>query len=510
MSVVVEVRRNTYQDSVTLMRLSSEILAEGTVTNASILMGTPENIDIMRDGGLDAPALADAKPTDLVIAVSAETEEAAHVAIEKATAALNSEASSSETGGAEEAKSISSVTGAVADGANLALISVPGKYAAAEALKALKSGMHVHLFSDNVPVDQEIALKDVAVEKGLLMMGPDCGTSIINGTPVGFANAVRRGRIGVIAASGTGAQEVTSLIHELGAGVSQAFGTGGRDLSAAVGGRMTRLALKALLADEQTDVVVLISKPPAPEVAAAVLNDATGAAKPIIVCFLGGDPETVRSQGLIPAETLEAAAVQAVVAQNGTKPELQHMSQLSEPELAEGQRYVRGLFSGGTFCYEALLMLRDYVGDVSSNTPINKKLKLENNGTSTGHTCIDFGEDEFTVGRPHPMIDFRFRNERLVQEARDPETAVILLDLVLGYGSNSNPAGAILPAVTEAVEIARNEGRTLPIVASVCGTDEDPQDLRNQENMLREAGVIVLPSNAQASAFAGRIAAAAK
>jgi FdrA protein len=506
MSIVVEVRRNTYQDSVTLMRLSSDLLAEDGVTNASIMMGSAGNIEIMREGGLDAPALNDARPTDLVIAIVAASEDAARTAIEKAIAALNTDASTASDGGGAQKRAISSVMGAVVEGVNLTLISVPGEYAAAEAMKALKAGMHVHLFSDNVSVEKEIALKDVAISKGLLMMGPDCGTAIINGVPVGFANAVRRGRIGVIAASGTGAQEVTSLIHELGSGISQAFGTGGRDLSSAVKGRMARFALKALLDDDMTDVIVLISKPPAPEVAASILDTAKGTSKPIVVCFLGGDSKMVRDHGLIPAETLEDAARQAVRAETGSDTGSRYAPAPTLPKLSKEQKYVRGLFSGGTFCYEALLLLREFVGDVSSNTPINKQMKLKNNNISTGHVCIDFGEDEFTVGRPHPMLDFRFRNDRIVQEARDPETAVILLDLVLGYGANANPAGALMPAIRKAMEVARAEGRTLPIVASVCGTSDDLQGLEQQEAALREAGVTILSSNAQASRFAGKIA----
>ena len=314
----------------------------------------------------------------------------------------------------------------------------------------------------------------------------------------------------MIAASGTGAQEVTSLIHQLGSGISQAFGTGGRDLSSAVNGRMARFALKALLEDDMTDVIVLISKPPAREVAASILEAAKGTSKPIVVCFLGGDPKMVSDHGLIPAETLEDAARQAVRAETGSDTDARDAPAPALPKLSKEQKFVRGLFSGGTFCYEALLLLREFVGDVSSNTPINKQMKLKNNNISSGHACIDFGEDEFTVGRPHPMLDFRFRNDRIVQEARDPEVAVILLDLVLGYGANADPAGALMPAIRTAMEVARAEGRTLPIVASVCGTSDDPQGLAQQEAALRTAGVNILSSNAQASRFAGQIAQAAQ
>ncbi|HEU0116163.1 MAG TPA: hypothetical protein VFQ80_15860, partial [Thermomicrobiales bacterium] len=335
---------------------------------------------------------------------------------------------------------------------------------------------------------------------------------IVNGVPIGFANAVRRGRVGVVAASGTGAQQVTTLVHRLGSGISQAFGAGGRDLSAAVGGLMTRFELRALLADEQTAVVVLISKPPAPAVAAAVLDDAAAADKPVVVCFLGADPGPIAARGLIVAATLEDAAVAAVRADRGAvaDPALLAPLDIPLPELAPGQRYVRGLFSGGTFCYEAMLILRDEVGPIHSNIPLDKRDALPDVDRSVGNTCIDFGEDEFTVGRPHPMIDFRFRNERIVQEARDPETAVLLLDLVLGYGAHPDPAAALLPAVLEAQTVAAAAGRPLPIVVSVCGTDEDPQPLGAQEAQLRAAGVIVAPSNAQAARLAGRIVAAAR
>ncbi len=506
MPVMVDIRRNTYQDSVTLMRLSSELLGEPGIGNAALLMGTPQNIELLREGGLGAPELADVRPADLIVAVAAASEAEARAAIAAAAVALDRASAPSPGPAAQQRPALRTITDAASE-TNLALISAPGPYAGAEALKALKAGLHVHLFSDNVPVDQEVTLKRFVLERDLLMMGPDAGTSIVNGTPVGFANAVRRGRVGVIAASGTGAQQVTVLVHRLGSGVSQAFGTGGRDLSSPVGGLMTRQALRALLDDDRTTVVVLVSKPPAPEVAAMVLDEAAGTRKPVVVCFLGADPGPIRARGLVAAETLEEAAIAAVRADRGEVQELAADGDRTLPPLGDGQRYVRGLFSGGTFCYEALLILQDLVGEVHSNIPLDKRLKLTDVDRSVGHTCIDFGEDEFTVGRPHPMIDFRLRNRRIVQEAGDPETAVILLDLVLGYGANPDPAAALLPAVQEAQEVARRQGRPLPIVASVCGTEEDPQDLRRQEEQLRSAGVTVLPSNARAARLAGEIVA---
>lgn len=507
MPIVVETRPNTYKDSVSLMQLSSTLAGQPGISRAAVVMGTPQNLDILREGDLYTPELAGVRPNDLVVAIATEDDEAGRQAIAFALDALTAPSAVAEGGAVGRPTPRSLLEAAPA--ANLALISVPGQYAAAEALKALKAGLHVHLFSDNVPVEDEISLKRFAAERGLLVMGPDAGTAIVSGVPLAFANATRRGRVGVVAASGTGAQQVTSLIHRLGSGISQTFGTGSHDLSVAVEGLMTSLSLRELLADPATSVVVLVSKPPAAAVAERLLDEARGAEKPVVVCFLGADPALIQARGLVAAETLEMAAVAAASLDQGRQAELPAAEANPLPPLAAGQQYVRGLYSGGTFCYEALLLLREFVGKVHSNIPLDKRLKLANVRESVGHTCIDFGEDEFTVGRPHPMIDFRFRNERLVQEARDPETAVILLDLVLGYGSHPDPAGALLPALREAQRIAADHGRMLPIIASVCGTDLDPQNLDRQESQLRSAGVTVLPSNAQAARFAGRIVASA-
>src|SRR5690606_14776291 len=125
----------------------------------------------------------------------------------------------------------------------------PGVYAAFEAFRALENNLNVMMFSDNVTVEDEIKLKDLAVKKDLLMMGPDCGTAIINGVGLCFANKIKRGPIGLVAASGTGLQEVTVLIDQFGGGISQAIGVGGRDLSKDVMGRMTLHAINALNAD---------------------------------------------------------------------------------------------------------------------------------------------------------------------------------------------------------------------------------------------------------------------
>jgi FdrA protein len=394
--------------------------------------------------------------------------------------------------------------------ANLALISTPGDYAAAEAMKALRLGLNVMLFSDNVPLDDEIALKHYARSHDLLVMGPDCGTAIIGGVPLGFANVVRRGEIGVVAASGTGLQQVTCLIDRWGQGVSQGIGTGGHDLRAEVGGITMLQGLDALAADPATRVIVLISKPPHPEVAERVLGAASRAGKPIVVNFLGADPDTVRREDVHPVRTLEDAARLAVdLAGGGGDVEAGEAwpEGTTEVGLASGQKYIRGLYSGGTFCYEALLLLTEAFGPIASNTPLEPGLMLADVWHSRQHTVIDLGDDAFTRGRPHPMIDQTLRRERILQEAADPEVAVILFDVVLGHGAHPDPAPELALTLEEAKALARAAGRSLALVGSVCGTAGDPQDLARQEASLREAGVLLAESNAQAVRLAARIAA---
>jgi hypothetical protein len=328
-------------------------------------------------------------------------------------------------------------------------------------------------------------------------MGPDCGTSIINGVPLAFANVVRRGDIGCVAASGTGLQQVTCLIDRLGAGISQAIGTGSRDLSAEVGGISMLEGIAALANDANTKVIVLISKPPSPKVSEVVLEAASRTGKPIVVNFLGADPHDIQAPNLHPATTLEDAAHAAVALQNGQQYSPHDRGQqprLAVPKLGKGRRYVRGLYSGGTFCYEASLLLTQALSKVQSNAPVDPRDQLDDVWVAHGHTVIDLGDDVFTRGRPHPMIDHRLRNERLVREAADPEVGVILFDVVLGYGSHPDPAEEMAAALDE----ARARAPDLVLVGFVCGTEQDPQGLARQEARLLAAGVVLADCNAAA------------
>ena len=379
---------------------------------------------------------------------------------------------------------------------------MPGDYAAAEASKALHLGLNVMLFSDNVSLEDEIALKHHARERGLLVMGPDCGTAIVDGVPLGFANAVRRGSIGIVGASGTGTQQVTCLVHRLGAGISHAIGTGGRDLHKDVGGISMLQGLERLARDADTKVIVLVSKPPAADVARTVVKAARRAGKPVVLNFIGAPPDAT-GESLFVARTLEDAANAAVLLSEGKRPSGRTGNGTPAPavRLETDQRYIRGLFSGGTFCYEA----SSIITQAWSNAPVDKARQLKNVWKSQGTTLIDLGDDDFTRGRPHPMIDQRLRNDRMLEEAADPQVGVILLDVVLGYGAHPDPAAEIVPAILRAQRAAK--GRTIAFVASVCGTDEDPQGLDKQEAALRDAGVLLETSNARAARLAAALVA---
>lgn len=490
---------NSYRDSVELMQIAAAIEGRDGIERAGLVMATPANRDVLAAAGLLFDAVATAGPNDLVVAVFATDDATATAALDDAAARLAGTAGSTDDGSAADRRTATTIAEAAAEDAatNLVLIATPGPYATAEAMKALKRGCNVFLFSDNVPVEDEIELKAIARAKGLLVMGPDCGTAILDGVPLGFANTVRRGSVGLVGASGTGLQQVTCLVDRAGAGVSQAIGVGGRDLDERVGGVMMIEGIGRLGADPGTTVIVLISKPPAASVAERVLAAAVATGKPVIANFLGGDPDAIRAAGATPAATFEEAATLAASMAGGdpaTAPAdadgTDAAAAAAGIEFASGQHRVRGLFSGGSLAGEAKLVLKAELGATEAKT----------------HEIIDLGDDEYTVGRPHPMIDPRLRNETIESVAADPATAVILLDVVIGSGAHADPAGALVPAIEAAMSTATAAGRGLAVVASVCGTDADPQGLAAQERTLAAAGVILAPSNARAARIAAAIA----
>ncbi|MGE5485989.1 MAG: acyl-CoA synthetase FdrA [Ignavibacteriales bacterium] len=508
------VKSGVYYDSATLMRISGRVSGLEGVKDALVGMGTDLNKQSLADVGLLTEEAGSASPNDLLIGLRASDDRVLAAALRLVDGLLVSPRPD-RAGAAGECRkqrprSIAQAC-RLSPGYNLALISVPGRYAAREAREALRQGMHVFLFSDNVSLEEELALKEMAREKGLLVMGPDCGTAIINGIPLGFANRVRRGAIGIIGASGTGIQQVTAIVDSLGEGVSQAIGTGGRDLSREIGGRTTLSALEALAADPGTRVIVLISKPPAPDVADRIAARAARIEKPLIMCMLGEHvPPVAAGTNVVRCGNLEEAAVQAVSLVRGCRVTLPAGDVTEAGGRLAGfrkprQQYVRALYGGGTLCDEAMMVFRRRGLPVRSNIPLDPSEALADVEKSEGNTFLDMGEDYFTRGRPHPMLEPGLRIPRLLREAGDPEVAVILFDVVLGYGSHGDPAGIMAGGVQQARNLASGEGRTLAFVAAFVGTAADPQGFSTQRRSLEQAGVIVCASNVRAANLAAAL-----
>lgn len=505
------IKNNAYFDSVTLMLFSSKLSGIPGVLEAAVMMGTDHNKELMKSSGILSEELAEkVTGNDLVIGIKAVSQEVVDLAIKTLDEQFENKNKTNEGTGKVKVKTVDAAVKKL-DGLNFAIVSLPGRFAAAETMKCLKNGMHVLLFSDNITIEEENELKDYAVANQLLMMGPDCGTAIINGVALGFANVVRKGNIGLVAASGTGLQELTVIIDKLGGGISQALGTGGRDLKKDIGGKMMLLALDALANDPETNVIGIVSKPPAKEVMVKILEKVKTISKPVVACFLGGDPSLVEGTDTVATETIEEAAKQLVTLSKGTlEVELNGYSEaelngLVDNEVAKlkGQKYIRGLYTGGTLAYEGMLILDKKIGNVYSNIAMNKEFSLKDVEVSQENSVLDMGDDYFTDGMPHPMIEPRLRSQRIVKEASDPQTAVILLDCVLGYGSHPDPAEAVATAVKQAKALQGD--RHVTYIASVCGTEKDPQVLSDQVEKLKNAGIIVLPTNAQAAQLAARI-----
>lgn len=482
------------------MRVAEALRAMPGVREVAALIGTPANHQLLASAGLATAETKEAGPGDLVLAADAESDAQAAAALAAADELLGARRQALEATVRILPRTLDSALRHMPE-ANLVVISVPGPYAKFEAMRALRRGLHVFLFSDNVSLADEVELKRLARRHRLLCMGPDCGTAYVNGVGLGFANVVPHGRIGCVAASGTGLQAVASHLAALGEGVSQGIGVGGRDLSADVGGLMTDLALEALTADSATEVVVLISKPPAQSVLPRLEAALGSLGKPVVVCCLGELPRIGGSVRCVSTLEDAAAAAAATLHRRQWAPRTfrdQGQIRLRLAQISAGvERHgagILGLYTGGTLAHEARLLLDSLLGPVSSN--------LAPGGDGSPHRILDLGADEFTASRPHPMLDPGLRAHRVREAGRDATVGVILLDLVLGRGAHTDPAGPLTAAIHDARTAAAGSGRSLAVVASVVGTTGDPQGLPVQVARLEAAGVDVLPSNAQAARFA--------
>ncbi len=512
--VLYEIRKNAYYDSVTLMLISKDIKALDGVTEALVGMATDLNVELTTNLGLKKPELDELTPNDFFIAAQVDSEETMNTVVAKVDELLAQKKDAA--GDDYRPATLTSAVDALS-GANMVVISVAGQYAKTEVDDALSKNLNVMLFSDNVSIEDELELKKKAVEKGLLMMGPDCGTAIINGVPLAFANVVKRGPIGIVGASGTGTQEVSALIDKMGSGCSQVIGTGGRDLKSEIGGLMMIQGFEALIADESTKVIVLISKPPAPEVAVKILDMVKTTDKPVVVDFIGGDADAIKAAGAYACISLEDTAKKAVALANGEEvvdfdgfdadeADIDKWVKEEVAKLNNNQKNLRALYTGGTLADEAMKMLGDTLDGIYSNIPLSPEYELKDLKNLTGHVCIDLGEDQFTAGRPHPMIDPSTRSDHFKTDV-DNTTAVILMDVVIGYGSHADPAGEAAKAINE---LKQKFDEKFIIIASVTGTENDPQGLKASRESLEAEGIRVFPSNAQAVRFAKKVMEAIK
>jgi succinyl-CoA synthetase alpha subunit len=483
------------------------------VANAVVVMGTEMNKTVLAEFGGLTPEAQAASPNDLVVALDLADE----AAIGQVMACLTGiQGGKTEAAPKDDAYLTLRLAAEAEPEANLAIISVPGEFAGQEARAALFRGMNVFIFSDNVPIAEEVELKQLAEERGLFVMGPGCGTSVINNISIGVMSKVRKGRIGIVGASGSGIHEIAIQIHRSGLGVSQAIGTGGKDISREVGGSTMIRGLRFLEEDSGTDVIVIVSKPPHPDTMAKVLAEVGKCRKPVVVFFLGGRRGQIEGAGAHCAETLEQAADMAVrLAKGEALPGGDYLAEcrreLSAQALAErkklnpGQRYLRAIFCGGTHSEEAVLMLQDMVPTLHSNLSFGKVRQLANRHVSVENSLVDMGDEEFTKGRPHPVMDPSILNERLMKEGADPEVAVILFDLLFGHGIHRDPVGAIEGSLRAIREKSASEGRYVSMVASLCGTDLDIQGVEDQRKRLQDLGVLIQTGNAKAALLAGLI-----
>lgn len=510
MPIFTRVLKGQYHDSVALMQATRELKNRAEIADAAFMMGTEVNKALLKAAGLLSPEAQGAQANDLIIAIKGVGEVAQMLDLAEALLSRNK---TQEQGPSKKPGTFRSALRGHPR-LNTALISIAGAYAAREAREALASGLNVLLFSDNVSLQDEINLKKFALSRGLLLMGPGAGTAIINGVGLGFANAVPRGGIGIVSAAGTGLQEVSCLLARQGIGISQAIGTGGRDLSKAVGGLMFTAAIDALQADPSTQILVLISKPPDAEMVDQLFKVLANSQKPVVLCLLGAERPAQMSPNLYFTRTLEECAftAQAVFTSSnldemrlieaGDAPLRENLMKIKENFKAD-QGDIRALYSGGTLCYEAQVIWQDELSEpVYSNAPLKADHQIPDVFKCTGHCALDLGEEDFTVGRPHPMIDNELRIERMRQEAGDPHTAVILFDVVLGYGAHPHPAEELAEAIKMILAEESQKDHPLEFMCSLTGTQADPQGFDASKAVLQDAGVIVCESNAQAARMA--------
>jgi len=504
MELFTVVQKDTYVDSLASLFTMSVLMDCEGIERAYASMATAASMQTMEELGLVDDQVRNAGSNDFVIAVRAASREKFEAAMEK-TKKDDSSASA-------QKPSFSTVADAVRANprANICSIAVPGEYACEVTKQALNLGLHCIVFSSNVPLEQEREMKELAREKGLLCMGPDCGVANINGTAFVLSSINNRGPFGICGASGCGIQHVAAFLHEAGSGVSQTIGTGGNDLKEPVGGISMLMGIDALENDPDTEYIVLISRKPADSVLKTLTARIRACKKPVVACFMGADRGEVEASGALWANDLDSCAQQALSLIGkridfDTEEELTEIARSAIEGMRPQQKYVRGIYCGGTYCDEVMQTMRPVIGGIHSNCPLSPELRLEDSRVSVENTVVDSGEEEFTRGRPHPTLEPSMRLPLIAKECEDPETAVILLDFILTPPEHIDPAGVTLQVLTKAMDAARARGGKLAVVCSVLGTDADLQNVNQQRQKLRDAGVYVCRSNRQAGQLAAKI-----
>lgn len=473
------IKKGSFQDSVSLMLISKKLSQIEEVSEVSVMMGTPANKSLLRNTGFWNDQFDEATPNDICVGIKAEHSDIDIVALisEKLEESLKSANQQKSGSRLLKARRLETAINKLPD-ANLVLISIAGEYACGLANDALDHNLNVMLFSDNVSVADEIQLKQKATEKGLIVMGPDCGTSIIAGAPLAFANVTPKGNIGIVGASGTGIQEITSQIALHNQGITHAIGLGGRDLSADIGGISALTALTMLSNDSNTKIITFVSKPPAESVRKKIIQAMQQIDKPIVALFLGSKPEKMQDKNIYFANTLDEAARIACL--------LSKVEQAAESVPSVKGRLIYGLYTGGTLAAEAAMLLAEKL-DVTTSSSHDKGIMLD----AKGHKIVDLGDDFYTVGRPHPMIDPSIREQEIAALGKNNNVGVLLIDLVIGYGANQNPAESVIEGVKQAKKL-RTQDNPLIVIATVTGTESDPQNRTEQINLLKENGIVVL------------------
>lgn len=505
MAVFYQITHDHYIDSLETLAQTTELCEQEGIETGYIGMATQTFKDIITEIGLSCDEILAAGEADYVIVAKAASKDIFEKAI-KAIASQNAKASS------QKRQTYLTVEQAAKENprVNLCQISVPGEFALDVAKRALNAGMHLCVFSNNVPLKDEREMKELAREKGLLCMGPDCGVANINGSALVLSSIVNRGPYGIIGASGTGIQHVTAMLHEAGTGVSQAIGAGGNDIKEEVGGITMLMGIDVLEQDPETKYLILIARKPAPSVLEKMLDRLKTCKKPRVVYFMGADRQQVEETGSIYAANLDecgerALELEGLSASLESEEEILNLAREAAKGFAPEQKYLRGAYSGGTYMDEAMRVMCGKIGTIWSNAPVSPEWKLEDSLKPRENSCIDYGEEEFTLGRPHPAIDAGIRRPAILKEASDAEVAVIILDFILTPPGHPDPAGFVIPDIVKAQQIAKDRGGKLVFIASLLGTTADYQDIRAQEKKLKDAGVLVCRTNYRAALLASEI-----